>query len=319
MRGTRGGEIGCDCAPLARGGLGEPRAQARVARVDAEARPRLRIGEPHLPHVDELAPRAGRGSRPRARRGVRRGRRAAAASRAGRGSRTRRRRASAAAPRHRAARGRARAPARRPRPVSSSPSASSSPTSPARPCRGGSGTAEPLPNETRPTRFPRRLAAWPSASATPSATSALRRSAVPKPIEGVRSSTIQLTRTRSASCTRTCASRVRAVTFQSISRTSSPGTYGRTCASSLPRPSRCERWSPASRPSTRRPIDSSRARSSGSGIGPGPGRSGVSTTPNARSAAHAATGLPSSSGGAATAPSTASSTSSALRCSASAR
>ena len=106
----------------------------------------------------------------------------------------------------------------------SSPSASRTPTRPARPCRGGSGVGEPPRTTTRPTRLPRTLAAWPRASAIPSATSALRRSAVPNPIDGVRSSTTHVTSTRSASCTLTCGSRVRAVTFQSISRTSSPGT-----------------------------------------------------------------------------------------------
>ena len=58
------------------------------------------------------------------------------------------------------------------------------------------------------------------------------------------------TSTRSARWTRTCGSPVRAVTFQSMSRTSSsPGTYVRTWASSVPRPSTCARWSPESRPS----------------------------------------------------------------------
>ena len=80
-----------------------------------------------------------------------------------------------------------------------------------------------------------------TASVAPTATSALRRSAVPNAIDGERSSAIHVTSTRSASCTRTCGSPVRAVTFQSIRRTSSPGTYGRTCASSLPRPSSRER------------------------------------------------------------------------------
>ena len=60
-------------------------------------------------------------------------------------------------------------------------------------------------------------------------------------IEADASTTTQLTSTRSARWTRTCGSRVRAVTFQSIMRTSSPGSYGRTCASSVPAPSRDER------------------------------------------------------------------------------
>ncbi len=92
------------------------------------------------------------------------------------------------------------------------------------------------PKVTTPSLFPRRVARWPTARATPSATSALRRSAVPNCIETDVSITSQLTRTRSASVTRTCVSIVRAVTFQSMRRTSSPGTYGRTSASSVPSP-----------------------------------------------------------------------------------
>ena len=88
------------------------------------------------------------------------------------------------------------------------------------------------PNVTTPSRLPRRVATWPSTRATPSATSALRRSAVPKVIEAEASSTSQVVSARSATSTRTCGSPVRAVTFQSMRRTSSPGSYGRICASS---------------------------------------------------------------------------------------
>jgi hypothetical protein len=56
----------------------------------------------------------------------------------------------------------------------------------------------------------------------------LRRSAVPNCIEGEVSSTSQVTSTRSASRTRTWGCPVRAVTAQSMRRTSSPRTYGRT-------------------------------------------------------------------------------------------
>ena len=126
-----------------------------------------------------------------------------------------------------------------------------------------------------PSRLPRRLARWPSASATPSATSAFLRSAVPNDMEAETSSASHVTSTRSARSMRTCVSPVRAVTFHSIRRTSSPGMYGRTCASSLPAPSTDERWSPASIPSIRLPIVRSSARSSVSGSAPGPGRSGL--------------------------------------------
>ena len=77
-------------------------------------------------------------------------------------------------------------------------SESSSPIIPARPCRGGRTSARSPPKATNPSRLPRRLARWPSASATPSATSAFRRSAVPKDIEGDTSSASQVTSTRSA-------------------------------------------------------------------------------------------------------------------------
>ena len=62
------------------------------------------------------------------------------------------------------------------------------------------------PKPTSPTRLPRIVAACPTARVTPSATSALRRVAVPNVIDGDRSSTIQVTRTRSARWTRTCGS-----------------------------------------------------------------------------------------------------------------
>ena len=256
---------------------------ARVAGVDAQARAGLRVDEPELADVDELllarvadldrehvVPAGEVEERPApvaraAEVGDDDDERALAGD-ARASVRERRREVGPAVPSGSCPARRARAAARRARPG---------------PAAAAAAPPAPPPKPTSPTRLPRELAACPSASVTPSATSALRRSAVPKAIDGVRSSTTQVTSTRSARWTRTCGSRVRAVTFQSISRTSSPGTYGRICASSVPRPSSGERWSPASRPSTRRPIVSSSARSSGSGIGPGPGRSGVSTTPNA--------------------------------------
>ena len=54
----------------------------------------------------------------------------------------------------------------------------------ARPWRGRSTRGSPPPKATTPRRLPRRVATWPMASATPSATSALRRSAVPKAHRG---------------------------------------------------------------------------------------------------------------------------------------
>ena len=147
--------------------------------------------------------------------------------------------------------------------------------SPMRPWCGGIVRSPRPPNVTTPSRFPRRVDRWPIATATPSATSAFLLSPVPNSIETEVSRTSHVTSTRSARSTRTCGSPVRAVTFQSIRRTSSPGAYGRIIASSEPVPRRLERKSPASSPSTLLPIETSRARSSPSAIGPGPGRSGV--------------------------------------------
>jgi hypothetical protein len=79
------------------------------------------------------------------------------------------------------------------------------------------------PKVISPSRLPCRVPTCPTARATPSATSALRRSAVPKLIDGEVSRTSQLTSARSAIWSRTWMSPVRAVTFQSIRRTSSPG------------------------------------------------------------------------------------------------
>ena len=117
------------------------------------------------------------------------------------------------------------------------------------PCRAGEVTGFGRRTWRRARRLPRRTAKLPTASETPSATSHFRRSAVPNVIDADVSSSSHVSTARSATLTRTCGSPVRAVTFQSIRRTSSPGAYGRTCASSVPSPVAHERWSPASRPS----------------------------------------------------------------------
>ena len=109
---------------------------------------------------------------------------------------------------------------------------------------------------------------------TPSATSALRRSAVPNVIDGETSRSSHVVRARSGTWTRTWGIVVRAVTFQSIRRTSSPGSYGRTWASSVPPPRSWARYSPGTRPRIRRPTVTSSARRSASGVGPGPGCAG---------------------------------------------
>ena len=101
---------------------------------------------------------------------------------------------------------------------------------------GGVTDSRPAPNVTMPSRLPRRAAKRPTTSAAPSATSALRRSAVPKCIDGEWSSRSHAVSCRSGTSSRTCGTSVRAVAFQSILRTSSPGSYGRIRSSSRPLP-----------------------------------------------------------------------------------
>ena len=200
-------------------------AQPRAARVDAELAAGLGVDEPELADVRQLLLARVADLDGDARRGGRRAPAAAGASRGGpRKSETTttsaRWRASRADAAERLAERR-----RRPAPCSSaasSRSAAAGRAGPARPCRGGSVRGSASPKVTTPRRLPRRVATWPIASAAPSATSALRRSAVPNVIEGEVSSTSQVVSARSARWTRTCGIRVRAVTFQSIRRTSSP-------------------------------------------------------------------------------------------------
>ena len=207
------GERARDAGAILRGGGGEALAQLRAAGVDAQLAARLRVDEEELAHVRQLLLAGIADLHARARRGVRRARAAGGASRSGRGSRRRRPRARAGGRARRcgAAPRRARSRRRCPPPVSSRRRAASSPSRPIRPCRGGSARGSWSPNVTTPSRLPRRVATCPSAIAAPSATSDLRRSAVPKPIDGDVSSTSQLTSTRSARWTRTCGSAVRAV------------------------------------------------------------------------------------------------------------
>ena len=108
------------------------------------------------------------------------------------------------------------------------------PSIPRLPPFGGVTASRPAPNVTTPSRLPRRAAKRPTTSAAPSATSALRRSAVPKCIDGEWSSRSQAVSCRSGTSSRTCGTSVRAVAFQSIRRTSSPGSYGRMRSSSRP-------------------------------------------------------------------------------------
>ena len=66
----------------------------------------------------------------------------------------------------------------------------------------------------------------PNAAVAPSTTSRFSARAVPKSRLAERSATTQVSSSRSASVVRTCVGSDRAVRFQSMSRASSPGSYG---------------------------------------------------------------------------------------------
>ena len=218
------------------------RSRAPVSGSTSQTSPRRRA-----------PPRADRGSRRRARRAGRRGRGAAGASRAGRGSRRRRRRAPAAARRAASARERGASSAREP-PDPFSPFVAEREQEPdeagstlrrrqGSASRRRSDEADAVPAHAGGVTERERHAHRDVGLAAIGRPEPHRRRLVehdPRDEHalGELHADVRL--------------RVRAVTFQSIRRTSSPGSYGLTCASSLPRPSSAERWSPASRPSTRR-------------------------------------------------------------------
>ena len=227
VAGAGRGELAGDVASLGRGGVGEAVAELLAAGVDAELSAGLGVDEPELAGVrqlllarvadldrddvvaaGELEQRPAPVARP-AEVGDDDDERALAGERVGPAERV-------------AERGRAE-PAGRRLGLVAERGEQADEAEPA--LAHGQRAAGPAPPKvSAPSRLPRRVARWPTAIATPSATSAFRRSAVPKRIDGEVSSTSQVTSTRSARWTRTCGSPVRAVTFQSIRRTSSPGT-----------------------------------------------------------------------------------------------
>ncbi len=184
---------------LGRGGR-EALAQPAVARVDAELASGLGVDEAQLADIGELLLARVADLDRDASGGARRSAAAARASRAGRGSRRRSRRATAARRARRAAPAPRRASRCRPARLAGPRASAGGRGGPAEAVRqrGSSG-----PNAISPSRLPRRVAACPTASATPSATSALRRSAVPNAIDADESKTSHVTSTRSASSTRT--------------------------------------------------------------------------------------------------------------------
>jgi hypothetical protein len=114
--------------------------------------------------------------------------------------------------------------------------------------------------QTSPTRSLLRTAARASTAASSVASSLLKRPCVPKRSEPDRSTTSITVSSRSSSYWRTNGRRMRAVTFQSMARTSSPGWYSRTSANSIPCPLNTERYSPAKAELTRPRVRSSMSR-----------------------------------------------------------
>ncbi len=107
-----------------------------------------------------------------------------------------------------------------------------------RPPAAGIVRSTSLAKVIAPTRLPRRVSRRASVAVKSISCVRLTRpsSAVPKSTEGLRSSRNQAVISRSSWYSRTCGVVVRAVTFQSIRRTSSPGSYSRREARSSPEP-----------------------------------------------------------------------------------
>ncbi len=114
-------------------------------------------------------------------------------------------------------------------------SASSTRSTPRGPPAGAIGGSRSLPRRA-PMRSPRRCADHAATAPARAACTDLKRTRVPKYRAGEVSATIRLTRSRSAWNSLVWARPVRAVTRQSICRASSPATYSRDSAYSMPRP-----------------------------------------------------------------------------------
>ena len=102
--------------------------------------------------------------------------------------------------------------------------------------RGGSVSSSSLSNRIAPTRLPPLVRSRAKVVASSHRTSSFGRSIGPKPIEGDRSSSSHAVSSRSSAYWRTNGVSIRAVTFQSMCRTSSPGSYSRRSRKSMPAP-----------------------------------------------------------------------------------
>ncbi len=109
---------------------------------------------------------------------------------------------------------------------------------PTRPPRAGIRTTRSPLTTTAPTLLPPRTVRWVIAARAATARSRFSQLAVPKSRLADRSSSTQVSSSRSATVSRTCGTVVRAVTGQSIRRTSSPGQYSLDSPASLPGPGR---------------------------------------------------------------------------------
>src|SRR5690349_6738270 len=105
-----------------------------------------------------------------------------------------------------------------------------------------------------PTLSPFSTADSASSADSSTAASSLLRRPEPKSCDADTSTSNITVSSRSSTKRLMCGSPVRAVTFQSIARTSSPGTYGRTSSNSMPRPLNTERYAPAITSATCRPV-----------------------------------------------------------------
>ena len=120
-----------------------------------------------------------------------------------------------------------------------------------------------------------RIAASASTAQSSAARSSFVRGNAPTPCEALTSTTKSTVRSRSSRYLRITGTPVRAITFQSNERTSSPGTYGRSSSNSRPRPRKTAWYSPRNRSLTSRRalISIAFTRSSNSaGMLPGPSR-----------------------------------------------
>src|SRR5690625_187425 len=137
-----------------------------------------------------------------------------------------------------------------------------------RPFFGGTNNSTISENSSSPTLSLFWTALKASTAQISAAASRLKRVADPKDSEAETSTASSTVCSRSSSNTFTYVSPVRADTFQSICRTSSPIWYGRTSANSIPRPRNAEWASPPNTLLTRPRVRISRRRTfqSNSGV-----------------------------------------------------